>query len=309
MSLLIGGSSSNMGTLASQKDSKVPKRPHPVRLLWEQIYQSKSALIGFMIVVFVFLLIAFGSFLYDYSPTKMNIAEALRPPSPAHLFGTDSMGRDVFTRIIYGTRISLFMSFSGILLAALIGVIIGLISGYYGGVVDNLLMRVSDFLFAFPSYVLALFLMVILGFGIQNVLFAICLVYVPIFSRLMRGMTQLIKAEQFVEANITLGMSDVKIMFLEILPNAVSPIIVQGTIGIAFAVVLEAGLSFLGLGVQPPTPSLGIILADGKEFLRMAPWIVGMTGAMITVMLLGFNLLGDGVRDYLDPKLAREIRR
>ncbi len=298
-----------MGTVASQKDSKLPKRPHPVWLLWEQIYQSKSALIGFILVVFVLLLICFGAFLFDYSPTKMNVAEALRPPSRAHLFGTDSMGRDVFIRIIYGTRISLFISFSGILSAALIGVIIGLISGYYGGVVDNLLMRVSDFLFAFPSYVLALFLMVILGFGIQNVLFAICLVYVPIFSRLMRGMTQMIKTEQFVEANITLGMSDVKIMFLEILPNGVSPIIVQGTIGIAFAVVLEAGLSFLGLGVQPPTPSLGIILADGKEFLRMAPWIVGMTGAMITVMLLGFNLLGDGVRDYLDPKLAREIRR
>ncbi len=151
--------------------------------------------------------------------------------------------------------------------------------------------------------------MVILGFGITNVMVAITLVYLPIFARLMRGMTQLIKAEQFVEANITLGMSHFKIMFVEILPNGISPIIVQATIGIAFAVVLEAGLSFLGLGVQPPTPSLGIILADGKEYLRMAPWIVGMTGAMISVMLLGFNLLGDGFRDYLDPKLAREIRR
>jgi peptide/nickel transport system permease protein len=219
------------------------------------------------------------------------------------------MGRDVFTRIVYGTRISLLISFSGIFLAALLGVIFGMISGYYGGWVDDLLMRICDFFFAFPSYVLALFLMVILGFGITNVMFAITLVYFPIFARLMRGMTQLIKVEQFVEANITLGMSDLKIMFVEILPNGISPIIVQATIGIAFAVILEAGLSFLGLGVQPSTPSLGIILADGKEYLRMAPWIVGMTGVMISVMLLGFNLLGDGFRDYLDPKLAREIRR
>ena len=291
------------------KNPKGMERPSPVRLLWEQIYQSKSAFVGFIIVIIVLLLIVFGSFLYGYSPTKMNISEALRPPSRAHLFGTDSMGRDVFTRIVYGTRISLLISFSGIFLAALLGVIFGMISGYYGGWVDDLLMRICDFFFAFPSYVLALFLMVILGFGITNVMFAITLVYFPIFARLMRGMTLLIKAEQFVEANITLGMSDFKIMFVEVLPNGLSPIIVQGTIGIAFAVVLEAGLSFLGLGVQPSTPSLGIILADGKEYLRMAPWIVGMTGVMISVMLLGFNLLGDGFRDYLDPKLAREIRR
>lgn len=288
---------------------KRPGRPSQIRLLWEQIYQSKSAFAGFILVVLVFLLTVTGPFLYGYSATKMNISEALRPPSQAHLFGTDSMGRDVFTRIIYGTRISLVISFAGIFLATLLGVVIGMISGYYGGLIDDLLMRICDFFFAFPSYVLALFLMVILGFGITNVMFAIMLVYLPIFARLMRGMTQLIKAEQFVEANITLGMSDFKIMFVEILPNGISPIIVQATIGIAFAVVLEAGLSFLGLGVQPPTPSLGIILADGKEYLRMAPWIVGMTGAMISVMLLGFNLLGDGFRDYLDPKLAREIRR
>jgi peptide/nickel transport system permease protein len=291
------------------RDSKRMSQPSQIRLLWEQIYQSKSAFVGFVIVIIVFLMTVFGPFLYGYSPTRMNIAEALRPPSMAHLFGTDSMGRDVFTRIVYGTRISFFISFTGICLAAMLGIIVGLVSGYYGGLLDDLLMRICDFFFAFPSYVLALFLMVILGFGITNVMFAITLVYFPIFARLMRGMTQLIKVEQFVEANITLGMSGFKIMFIEILPNGISPIIVQATIGVAFAVVLEAGLSFLGLGVQPPTPSLGIILADGKEYLRMAPWIVGMTGVMISVMLLGFNLLGDGFRDYLDPKLAREIRR
>jgi len=290
-------------------DSKRPAHPSHIRLLWEQIYQSKSAFAGFILVILVFVLTLSGPLFYGYSPTKMNISEALRPPSKAHLFGTDSMGRDVFTRIVYGTRVSLVISFLGIFLGALLGVLIGMTSGYYGGLMDDLLMRICDFFFAFPSYVLALFLMVILGFGVMNMMFAIMLVYLPIFARLMRGMTQLVKAEQFVEANITLGMSDFQVMFVEILPNGIGPIIVQATIGIAFAVVLEAGLSFLGLGVQPPTASLGIILADGKEYLRMAPWIVGMTGAMISLMLLGFNLLGDGFRDYLDPKLAREIRR
>jgi peptide/nickel transport system permease protein len=279
-----------------------------MRILWEQIYKSKSALVGLIIVLGFVGLVAFGPLIYGYSPTKMNLPEALLPPSTAHLFGTDSMGRDVFTRILYGARVSMFISCCGIISAVGVGVFLGLVSGYYGGIVDDGLMRISDFLFAFPSYVLALLLMVALGFGVVNVIFAISLVYIPIFARLMRGMTQVIKSEQFVEANITLGMTDFRLMFAEILPNGLGPIIVQATIGIAYAVILEAALSFLGLGVQPPTPSLGIVLADGKEYLRMAPWIVGMTGAVISVMLLGFNLLGDGIRDYLDPKLAQEIR-
>jgi peptide/nickel transport system permease protein len=293
---------------ARNKKERAPMRPGRIRLLWEQIFASKSALAGFLIVLVFLAFVLFGPWIHGYSPTKMNIPQALKAPSLSHPFGTDSLGRDVFTRILYGTRISMLISVCGILSAALIGIGFGLISGYYGGWIDDILMRICDFLFAFPSYVLALFLMVALGFGITNVIFAICLVYIPIFARLMRGMTQSIKSEQFVEANITLGMNSFKVMVVEILPNGIGPIIVQATIGVAYAVILEAALSFLGLGVQPPTPSLGTVLADGKEYLRMAPWIVGMSGAVISVMLLGFNLLGDGIRDYMDPKLARQIR-
>ncbi|MEW6264477.1 MAG: ABC transporter permease [Thermodesulfobacteriota bacterium] len=297
-----------MGVQENRTGERALARPGRITLLWEQIFASKSALAGFIIVMFFLALVVFGQFIYGYSPTRMNIPQALKPPSLSHPFGTDSLGRDVFTRILFGARISMLISICGVLSAALIGIGFGLISGYYGGWIDDILMRICDFLFAFPSYVLALLLMVALGFGITNVMFAICLVYIPIFARLMRGLTQSIKSEQFVEANITLGMNDFKVMFIEILPNGIGPIIVQATIGMAYAVILEAALSFLGLGVQPPSPSLGTVLADGKEYLRMAPWIVGMSGAVISVMLLGFNLLGDGIRDYMDPKLARQIR-
>jgi peptide/nickel transport system permease protein len=297
-----------MDGMETNNENMPPVRPGKFRLLWEQIYHSKTALVGLIIVAIFLGFVAFGTLIFGYSPTKMNLPEALKPPSLSHIFGTDSMGRDVFTRILYGARISLLISICGIFSAVFFGVILGLISGYYGGLLDDILMRIADFLFAFPAYILALFLMVVLGFGITNVIFAICLVYIPIFARLMRSLTQFIKTEQFVEANITLGANDFRIMFVEILPNGVGPIIVQATIGIAYAVILEAALSFLGLGVQPPAPSLGIVLADGKEYLRMAPWIVGMSGGVISVMLLGFNLLGDGIRDFLDPKLANAIK-
>jgi peptide/nickel transport system permease protein len=278
-----------------------------IRLFLEDMSASKSPMIGVIIVLGVFLLVTCGPFVHGYSPTKLNIPDALHPPSLKHWFGTDSLGRDVFTRVLYGTRTSIVISFVGVFLGLTIGGLLGLLSGYYGGVLDDILMRGTDLLLAFPSYVLAVFLLVVLGYGMLNLMCAIGLIYVPIFARLMRGLTRMIRAEQFVQANRSLGMNDWQIMFAEILPNATGPLIVQGTIGVAAAVILEAGLSFLGLGVQPPTVSLGIILADGKDFLGRAPWVVSITGVFVSVMLLGFNLFGDGVRDYLDPKLARGI--
>jgi len=289
--------------------SKFKRKDRQILAVWQELRKGKTAIIGLVITLCVLLLAIFGPVFTPYSPTALDFAKILKPPSFAHPFGTDSLGRDVLTRIIYGIRISVGISFMGIAIASLIGVIVGLISGYFGGVIDDVVMRFVDLLFAFPSYVLALFLMVALGFGIINVILAMALVYIPIFARLMRGMTQMIKEEQYVDAARTVGMNDIKIMFMEILPNGVSPIIVQATIGIAYAIILEAGLSFLGLGVQPPAPSLGVILADGKEFLRLGWWITTFTGLLITLMLLGFNLLGDGLRDALDPKLAGQIRR
>lgn len=289
--------------------SKFKRKDKQIFAVWQELRKGKTAIIGFVITLCFLFLAIFGPLFTPYSATALDFANILKPPSFGHPFGTDSLGRDVLTRIIYGIRISVGISFMGIAIASLIGVIVGLISGYFGGVIDDIVMRFVDLLFAFPSYVLALFLMIALGFGIINVILAMALVYIPIFARLMRGMAQMIKEEQYVDAARTVGMNDIKIMFMEILPNGVSPIIVQATIGIAYAIILEAGLSFLGLGVQPPAPSLGVILADGKEFLRLGWWITTFTGLLITLMLLGFNLLGDGLRDALDPKLAGQIRR
>jgi peptide/nickel transport system permease protein len=288
---------------------KFRRKDRQILVVWQELRKGKTAIIGLAITVCVLFLAIFGPVLTPYSPTTLDFDNILKSPSLNHPFGTDSLGRDVLTRIIYGIRISVGISFMGIAVASLIGVIVGLISGYFGGIVDDIVMRFVDLLFAFPSYVLALFLMVVLGFGIINVILAMALVYIPIFARLMRGMTQMIKEEQYVDAARTVGMNDIRIMFMEILPNGISPIIVQATLAVAYAIILEAGLSFLGLGVQPPAPSLGIILADGKEFLRLGWWIVTFTGLLITLMLLGFNLLGDGLRDALDPKLAGQIRR
>lgn len=277
--------------------------------LWEGLTNNKSSIIGLVLTTCFLFLAIFGPLLSPYSSTALDINNLLLPPSFTHPFGTDSLGRDVLTRITYGIRTSVGISFISVAIASLIGVIVGLISGYFGGIIDDIVMRFVDLLFAFPSYVLALFLMLVLGFGVINIILAISLVYIPIFARLMRGMTQAIKEEQYVDAAKIAGMHDIRIMFMEILPNGISPIIVQATLAVAYAIILEAGLSFLGLGVQPPAPSLGVILADGKEYLRLGWWITTFTGLLATLMLLGFNLLGDGLRDALDPKMARQIRK
>ncbi len=277
--------------------------------LWEGLTNNKSSIIGLVLTTCFLFLAIFGPPLSPYSSTALDINNLLQPPSFTHPFGTDSLGRDVLTRITCGIRTSVGISFISVAIASLIGVIVGLISGYFGGIIDDIVMRFVDLLFAFPSYVLALFLMLVLGFGVINIILAISLVYIPIFARLMRGMTQAIKEEQYVDAAKIAGMHDIRIMFMEILPNGISPIIVQATLAVAYAIILEAGLSFLGLGVQPPAPSLGVILADGKEYLRLGWWITTFTGLLATLMLLGFNLLGDGLRDALDPKMARQIRK
>jgi peptide/nickel transport system permease protein len=209
----------------------------------------------------------------------------------------------VLTRILYGARVSLLVSAGGVAMAAIVGTAAGMISGYRRGVADLLLMRLADLLFSFPSFVLALFLMVALGFGGANVSVAIALTYFPLFARLARNMTLLVRAEPYVEAARLMGQSTTRILLREILPNIAAPLIVQATIGIAFGIVIEAGLSFLGVGVQPPTPSLGVIMADGREYFQRAPWVLTLTGLAVSIALLGLNLFGDGLRDLMDPRL------
>jgi len=276
-----------------------------LRRSWRAILGNHTALAGLVITLVVLLSVSAGAALTPYSPVQMDFAHLLAPPSWAHPLGTDSFGRDVLTRVLYGGRVSLFISFTGVFLAAASGTLTGMASAYHGGLTDAGLMRISDLLFSFPSFVLALFLMVVLGYGVQNVILAIALVYFPIFARLARNTTLLLKDEPFVQAARLMGQSSLRILFREILPNIAAPLVVQASIGVAFGIVIEAGLSFLGLGVQPPTPSLGVILADGREYFQRGPWVLTLTGLVISISLLGLNLLGDGLRDLTDPRLRR----
>ncbi len=268
---------------------------------------NKLALFGAAITGFVLLAIAVGPWVSPYSPTEADFLALLSPPSLVHPFGTDSFGRDVLTRILYGARISLVVSVSGVLAAALLGGSAGLVSAYAGGWRAAVLMRISDLLFSFPSFVLALFLMVVLGFGATNIAASIALIYFPLFARLARNMALVVKGEPWVQAAQLMGQSTFSVLSREILPNIAAPLFVQIALGVAFGIVIEAGLSFLGLGVQPPDPSLGTIMADGREYFQRAPWVLTLSGVAISIALLGLNLLSDGIRDVMDPKLRARL--
>jgi peptide/nickel transport system permease protein len=277
------------------------------RFGWRALLRNRTALTGTIITGVVLVAVVIGAELMPYSATDMDFINILAPPSLEHPFGTDSFGRDVLTRVLHGGRISFLVSGAGIALGGAVGVTTGLVSAWYGRITDTLLMRIVDLLFAFPSFVLALFLMVVLGFGVPNLAIAIALVYFPLFARLARNTALLVKEEPYVQAARLMGQPTPRILFLEILPNIGAPILVQATVGLAFGVVIEAGLSFLGLGVQPPTPSLGVIMADGREYFQRGPWVLTLSGLFISIALLGLNLLGDGIRDLADPRLRERL--
>ncbi len=270
---------------------------------FRRFMQNRTGVVGLIIVLIVALAVLIGPALIPYGPEDMDFMAILAAPSAAHPFGTDSFGRDVLIRVLLGGQVSLTISFCSILVAAVLGSWIGILSGYHMGWTDGVLMRVMDLLFSFPSFILAMLLMVLFGFSSVNIIGAIALVYLPIFARIARNTTLLIREEPFIQASRLMGRRPAAIMLTEILPNISAPILVQASVGLAFAIILEAGLSFIGLGVQPPTPSLGGIMSDGREYFSRAPWVLTMSGMAISVALLGINLLGDGLRDLTDPKL------
>lgn len=273
--------------------------------MWREFRSSITAIVGASITLGVLICIFPIAELMPYSPTEVAYNNVLQAPSWAHLFGTDSFGRDVFTRILYGARISLFISGLGVLLALIAGTMIGMTAAYHGRLYDLVVMRFMDLLFSFPAFVLALFLMVIIGFGVINVSIAIALVYMPIFARLSHNLTLIVRDEPYVQAARLMGQPALRLLFREVLPNIFAPLMVQASIAVAFGIIIEAGLSFLGLGVQPPTPSVGVIMADGQEYFRRAPWVLTLSGFAVCFALLGLNLLGDGLRDLVDPRLRK----
>jgi peptide/nickel transport system permease protein len=274
---------------------------------WRQILRpalrNRLVLFGAGIIVLMVVLAGLANLVAPYDPTEMKVMDALKGPSGSHLFGTDRFGRDVLSRTIHGTRIALGVALSSIGIAVLIGSVLGLIGGFVGGWSDMLIGRIMDILFSFPTLVLAIAIAAMMGPGLDNAVLAIAVVYVPLFCRVARGPVIAERAKEHVAAAIALGGGSLRIIFRHILPNVLAPLIVQASVSLAFAILIEASLSYVGLGTQPPDPSWGTMLNEGRTYLETAPWMSIFPGLAIMLAVLGFNLLGDGLRDVLDPQL------
>ncbi|HKV43366.1 MAG TPA: ABC transporter permease [bacterium] len=272
-------------------------------LSWRRMRHSTNLVVGASILVLVVGSAVFAAQIAPYNPIDQAFADQLRAPSPAHFFGTDEFGRDIFSRVIYGARIALVIGVLADGIAALLGILLGVVSGYFGGRVDSAIMRVVDVMLAFPYLLLAMIVVAILGPSLTNAMIAIGIVYTPQFARLVRGAVLAIREQEFVEAAGAVGAGAVRILARHIVPNILSPIIVMATLTVGFTIVETAGLSFLGLGASPPTPEWGSMLATGRSFMLTSPWIATFPGLAILVTVVGFNLVGDGLRDLLDPRL------
>lgn len=268
--------------------------------------ENKIALVGAIILIILIFVAILAPLLAPFSPDYMDPSNRLKSPSKVNYFGTDRFGRDLFTRVIYGSQISLGVGLSVVILTTVLGIILGLIAGYYRRI-DEILMRILDGMMAFPSIILMITIMAILGGKLINVIIALTIVYTPRMARVVRSAVLVQKEQQYVEAARAIGASDLRITVLHILPNCVAPIIIQATMIFAYSVLSESSLSFLGVGVPPEIPSWGNILSDGKVFLHRAPWITIFPGATIAICVLALNMLGDGLRDILDPKIRKKV--
>ncbi|HEY7141317.1 MAG TPA: ABC transporter permease [Methylomirabilota bacterium] len=272
-----------------------------------RLARNRLALAGLVLVLVETAIAMLAPWLAPADPSAIDYRAMLAGPSAAHLLGTDDLGRDVLSRLMHGARVSLGVGITSVLLAAAAGVPLGLVTGYRGGKVDEGLMRLLDSVMALPALVLALTIAAVLGLGLVNGMIAIAIVLVPIFTRLVRGQVLSVKHNDYVQAAHALGLPTRVVLARHILPNVVNPVIVQASLGVGFAIIIESSLSFIGLGAQPPTPAWGSMVQTGFQYLEIAPWFVLAPATMIFLAVLGFNMLGDGLRDVLDP-LARSQR-
>lgn len=283
--------------LPAEKDSG------PWRDAWRAFRKNKTAMLGLCIIVFFVLIALFAPLIAPYSFKEQELVNRLKAPSAGHWFGTDDLGRDLFSRVLYGARISLWVGFSSVIGSIIVGTLLGILAGFYGKWVDMLISRIFDILLAFPSILLAIAIVAILGPSLRNALLAIAIVNIPTYGRLVRAKVLSLKSEEYITAARAIGMTNTRILLTHILPNSLTPVIVQGTLGIATAIIEAAALGFLGLGAQPPDPEWGKMLSDSRQFIQKAPWTVIFPGISIMLTVLGFNLVGDGLRDVLDPRM------
>ncbi|MGG0657333.1 nickel transporter permease [Rummeliibacillus pycnus] len=289
--------------VASNVSTQKDQSAGPWKEAWRSFRKNKVALVGAIIVAFFILLAIFGPLIASQGINEQQLSNRLKAPSAEHWFGTDDFGRDIFSRVIHGARISLMVGFFSVIGSVVIGSILGIIAGYYGRWIDTIISRIFDILLAFPSILLAIAIVSVLGPSLTNALIAIAVINIPNFGRLIRSKVLSIKQEEYITAAKAIGMKDIRILFAHILPNSMTPVIVQGTLAIASAIIEAAALGFLGLGAQAPQPEWGKMLADARIYLVNAPWTMIFPGLAIMLTVLGFNLMGDGLRDALDPKM------
>jgi len=287
----------------SQLDT--PKSDSEIRQVWRHLRKNRMAMIG-LAILFIFLITSiFAPYLTPHDPVKLDLINAVQPPSSENLMGTDWQGRDVFSRILHGGRISLAIGFITVIIGLGVGIPVGTLSGYFGGKLDLFVQRLIDIMLAFPGILLAIVVVAILGVGVEQVMIAVGISTIPIYTRLVRGSVLSVKEEGYITAARGLGIGDARIVVRHILPNCLGPIIVMSTFRIATSILWAAGLGFLGLGAQPPDPEWGAMLSRGREYMRAAPYLTTFPGMAIFLLVLGFNLIGDGLRDALDPRSRR----
>jgi peptide/nickel transport system permease protein len=274
--------------------------------IWKRLRKQRLALIGGSVLLLLVLVALLAPLLAPHDPLAQDLYNRLQPPSLEHPMGTDDFGRDILSRIIFGARISLRIGLVAITAALAVGTVLGLWAGYWGGAIDTVIMRLMDLLLAFPSILLAIAVVAVTGPGIDNAIMAVSVVLIPQFARLVRSSVLSVREMAYVEAARALGAGQARILFVSVLPNCMAPIIVQTTLSLGTAILDAAGLSFLGLGAQPPMPEWGAMLAEGRELLLEAPWVMTFPGLAIFAVVLALNLFGDGLRDALDPKTIRD---
>ena len=295
-----------LGAASTAVVARVQPRPRAVGRLRAGLRRSVAISTGSVVLLVVVAVALLAPMIATHDPIANSLVERLRSPSRAHLFGTDDFGRDVFSRIVWGARVSLIVALVVVTIAAVGGASVGLVSGFVGGRLDHGVMRVVDMMLAFPALLLALAVMAGLGSSLLNVIIAVAVAFLPRFARLQRAVTLAVREREFVTAAVALGGTQWRVLTRHVAPNCLAPVLVMLTVSAADAILVESSLSFLGLGVQPPAPTWGAVISDGRSFLQNAPWISGFSGAAIMTTVLGLNLLGDGLRDLLDPTLRGE---
>lgn len=296
----------NAGDMSAEgKKVFAVKKRSQIKAIWFRYRKNKLALFGLALLTFMVLVAIFANVIVDYEKQVItqNVQQRLQAPNRNHIFGTDHVGRDVFARIVYGSRISIFLGLLTISISLTLGSIIGATAGYYGGRIDNFLMRIMDVFLAIPSILLAISIVAALGPGLVNILIAMSVSQIPRFARIVRSSIMSIMGLEFIEAAKACGTKDRRIIFKHIIPNAIGPIIVQATLSMATTILTISSLSFVGLGIEPPTPEWGAMLSDGRVQMRNYPHVVIIPGLAIIMAVLALNLIGDGLRDALDPKL------